>query len=240
MKFSLQFCNIPVEFREFKIKNVLREIKKIVWLRLEVVSDFEEFFDEILHALDLMLTEAAELVDGLEHDDELLDTLAIKIKHFKYLRFIPMLRSVKHSMTKKIKLSIFLHTIFQIKLLHLLHQLFLGQAILLLVSVVQLETRSELHKHFLRFLIPKLAILGHMLFAVSNHLIRDFAEKSCHVLARAVARNGGHHLHQPWNRLQNGVGVAVVQQADELLESLDVGSRGGEGGNKPRYWLQTV
>lgn len=89
----------------------------------------------MLHALDLVGGERAELLDRREHVHELLHALAKEIELAEYLALV------------------------EIKLLHfgLGHQLVLGETILLLVGVVQLEARFQSLQQIANILIPQSA-----------------------------------------------------------------------------------
>mmetsp|Transcript_17790 Transcript_17790/g.60027 ORF Transcript_17790/g.60027 Transcript_17790/m.60027 type:complete len:645 (-) Transcript_17790:418-2352(-) len=214
----LQVRDLDVELDVVPVELVVVVVEQVVPLLPEVAHDGVEVVDELLHALELVVRERLELVDGGEHVDELDDAAA-----------------------EEVELAEDLHLV-EIKLLPLgvRRQLLLRQAVLLLVRLRELEARLQLPHQLLLVLVPQRVeeLLRHVpahlrrrnapdrRLAVHNHLVRDAGEERGHpLLRRIVPRDGVDHLDgvcQRGERVDDRRRRPLVQRLDEPLQGEEV------------------
>ena len=147
-----------------------------------------------------MVGERGKLLDGGEHVNELGNTLAKEVKLAEDVALV------------------------EVKLLHLglRGQFVFGDPVLLLVGVVKAQHCIQVLDERVWILLPKIAVLRHVLLALGDHLVGDFAEEDGHALGIAVvSRDCQHHfdiVHQAWQRFDNLLRVAVVEWLCVLFE----------------------
>ena len=113
---------LDIELDVVTIKFIVVVVQQVVTLQLELLHDLMELLNQLLHAFQLILGQGVELINRTEHINKL-----------------------DHSSAKQVELAKDLHFV-ERKLLALgsLLQLGLGESVLLLVSLVQLQARLQL------------------------------------------------------------------------------------------------
>eukprot|EP00968_Pinguiococcus_pyrenoidosus_P007308 scaffold486_cov254-Pinguiococcus_pyrenoidosus.AAC.1 len=204
---ALQVADLHVELDVVAVELVVVVVQQVVAAQLEVLDDRVEHVDELLDAFQLVLAQRAELVDGAEHVDELDDAAAEEIELAEDLVGLEV----------------------ELLALRVLLQLALGQPVLLLIRLVELEARLQLPHQILRVLLPqRLHVLPARdgVLAVADDLIRDLGEQLGHPLVRVVVPGDGvDHLdgvHERRQRIDDAEWRAAVQRLDEALEREEV------------------
>ena len=64
LKLALESADINIEFDKVSIEHVIRVFKKVMLLLSEVLYKIIEFSKEMLHALEVVLTQSLELLYG--------------------------------------------------------------------------------------------------------------------------------------------------------------------------------
>lgn len=188
---------VLIELRHPQIQQILAP------LLLELVEYIFELDNQLIHFLQIMLTEIIELLYVGEHLNELLEPL------HKHIELIEDLR---------------LRKIESLALGHLLN-LLLGDVVSLLVVAVELDAAAEDLDDLGGGAFPDVFTLGlgwdDLLFAVFYHLVGDFYEQAGHLVRGVVETGDGvDHLdcvHQGGQGVDDLLGRACVQRLNEFL-----------------------
>ena len=211
LQLDLERVDVHVELDEVAVEVVAREGEQVVALGLEADGEVLELLRQRLHALELVAGQRAELHDGRVEVDELDDAAAEEVE------------AAEDGLLVEVR---------ELLALRVGRELLLGQAVRLLVHLVQLEAALEPLDELRGLLLPEalanvVAVEAQDgLLAVQDERVRDLDEEVRHALGRVVvARDGVDHLdrvHERGQRVDDGRGRAAVERLDELLERREV------------------
>lgn len=81
LQLDLKIMDVHIELQEITIKLVLEEIQQVIGLALHIINDVIQILDHLLKPLDVgVLLQRAELVDGGEHVNQLVQPLGEQVK----------------------------------------------------------------------------------------------------------------------------------------------------------------
>jgi hypothetical protein len=221
---ALELClhggYVHIELNEITIEGVIVEVKKSVILLLESAHIALELIDDAANVLKVVLLEGTELLDSAKELNELRNSAAEEVKLAEDL------------VGRELELLSFGHV----------HQTLLGDLVLLLVSLVELEARLEDWYELLRgilVMLPEDIVVDdlfagshgalsdsleveNVVLAVVDHLLSDLHKESSHaVVGVVVSSNGVDHLdavHQSGKGILDSVRGTFIEGLDDLLE----------------------
>mmetsp|Transcript_9079 Transcript_9079/g.24441 ORF Transcript_9079/g.24441 Transcript_9079/m.24441 type:complete len:205 (-) Transcript_9079:1100-1714(-) len=177
LELVLQLMDVDVELQEVTVKLVAEEVQQIILLALDCVDDLLQVLDHLIQPIDVgVLLEGAELVDGGEHVNELVEALGEQV----CLEEDGLLVKVK-------LLALGLHS-----------QLLLGSFVVLLVRAHEGDAGLHVGDEHQLVLVPQLVSIPmrvcDLCLALADDLVGDLGKQAGHVLWRGVvSRNGVHH-----------------------------------------------
>mmetsp|Transcript_78731 Transcript_78731/g.197816 ORF Transcript_78731/g.197816 Transcript_78731/m.197816 type:complete len:335 (-) Transcript_78731:299-1303(-) len=203
----LQVLDPDVELHVVTIELVLLEVQEVVALRLEGHEDGLEGVHQGLHAVETMLGERGELLNGLEHVDQFVDPTAEEVEATKNQRLA------------------------EVKLLALWQflQRFLGDPVLLLIGHVQLDAGVQVVDEDKAIFSPQglgLLALEDTGLASCDHLVGDFGKELGHALSSVVVPGDREdhlsRIHQGWQGLDDRRRAADIERLDEFFQAGEV------------------